>query len=136
MLCCAPLFSVAYFYVRAFKKCSRASPCSLLHSLIISNCFNFTTPRLAAAYFLFLNLLLTVSCRISVSYIMLGICSLFFSGGGLVAVAAEGAGGSFSAVDRLFKPSIAFNKFKNANFSKKQYSFFYFFCSNQRKFLA
>lgn len=63
----------------------------------------------------------------SVSYIMFGISLLFFSEEGAGVVATGGAGGSFSVVERLFNPSMAFNKFKIANFSKNNTPFSLFF---------
>lgn len=58
---------------------------------------------------------------------MFGISPLFFSAMELGAEAAGGGEGSFSAADRLFKPSIAFIKFKIANFSKNNTPFPLFF---------
>ena len=81
----------------------------------------------AAAYFLFLNLLLTVSCRIRVWYIMFDTSLCFCSAGEFGAGASGEEGGAFSDAERFFKPSIAFNKFKIANFSKNNTPFSLFF---------
>ena len=70
---------------------------------------------------------------------MFGIVAAFVCGAAWLASGggADGALGSARcSFWALFSPSIAFSKFRSANFSKNHTPFYIFFCQIQVKFIA